>query len=463
MSIRSAALFVFCASVLLVFTATASAAPPPNDLRDAAVNLSVPQSVTGTTVEAAVEQGEPADECDYASKASVWYRVTGVSGYVALALEAQGDLDATISVFSVVRSEAESLDCGKTDSNGLGVVNFRARSGSVYLIRVAERRDSVSGTFKLRTIRAENGDSESRRLPASGRADTVNFASNPNDNWKVTLHSGVTYRLNLAATSGRTCVNALVYSDENSLRLTCHRGYALFTPRAGEGGNYKIEVSTDSRTLSNQRYHLQVARAGVDDTGPGLFWGGTSRSGSLDGGRIDVADLYYWKLTKRSVVELSAGNRFDITLLSPHGKRLARGYSGESIERRLSPGQYFVMVSAGSEESGHYKLHRVERVITSTSVTFNGSRDSVSAPGGVTVTGRVSPASSGKIELTIDRFDPVFGWQFFRQVSGNASGGSFSTSFTTTGPGRWRAKAEFKGSKHASRSRSGYARLRVAS
>ena len=461
MSIRSAVLLVACASFLFAFSATASAAPPPNDLRDGAVSLSVPQSVNGTTVEATVEEGEPAGMCDPGSKASVWYRISGVRGYVALALEANGDLDASIAVFKVVRSEADGLDCGRTGSSGLGVVSFSASSRAVYLVRVTERQNSVSGTFKLRTIRAIDDDPVPRKLPAKGRSDTVNFASNPVDSWRVKLRSGVTYRFNLATGSESYCVRVTLSGEDVSKDLNCHRGYTLFTPGAGEGGSYELRVTTESRTLANQRYHLQMARAGRDDTGPGLFWGGTSRGGSLSGGRIDVADLYYWKLTRRSVVDLSAGGRFDVTLLSPRGRRLATGYGREGIERRLSPGQYFVMVSASDEESGRYKLRRVEKVITSTSVTFNGSRDAVSSPGGATVTGRVSPAASGKIEITIERHDPVFGWQFFRKVSGGAGGGSFSSSFATSGPGRWRAKAEFKGGKHASRSSSGYARLKV--
>lgn len=462
MSNRSAVLLIVCASFLFAFTATSSAAPPPNDLRDGAVSLSVPQSVSGTTVEATLETGEPAGTCDYGSKASVWYRITGARGYLALALEAQGDLDASIAVFKVVRSEAEELDCGRTGSSGLGVVNFRATSSAVYLVRVAERQNSVSGTFDLRTIRAEDDDPAPRRLPANGRSDTVNFASNPVDLWRVKLRSGVTYRFNLATGSSSYCVNAILAGEGTTKRLTCHDGYTLFTPGAGEGGSYDLTVTTGTRVLANQRYHLQVARAGSDDTGPGLFWGGTSRGGSLSGGHIDVADLYYWRLTRRSVVDLSVGGKFDVTLLSARGRQLAAGYGGEGIERRLSPGQYFVMVSASDEESGRYKLRRIEKVITSTSVTFNGSRDAVSSPGGVTVTGRVNPASSGTIEISIDRYDPVFGWQFFRKVSGGG-GGSYSTSFSTSGPGRWRAKAVFKGSKHASRSSSGYARLKVVS
>jgi hypothetical protein len=100
-------------------------------------------------------------------------------------------------------------------------------------------------------------------------------------------------------------------------------------------------------------------------------------------------------------------------------------------------------------------------VITSTSVSFNGSKNSVAGAGAaVSLTARVSPAASGRIEITLERLDPLFGWQFERQVEGNA-GGSLSATFVPPGVGRWRVKAEFKGSSNAVSSHSGYAKLSV--
>lgn len=452
--------------VLSLFAATpALAAPPVNDNRESAVTLSLPQSVTGSTVEATLEDGEPSDyQCDGSSKGSVWYRLSGVSGRIALTLQADGDLDATVTVFTRVRSQTESLDCGNTDGNGLGIAAFTASAGKEYIIRVSERHSSVSGTFTLKTLRAQNdAEAPGRHLPAKGHADTINFATNPSDAWSTKMRSGVTYRVNLATNDEGYCVRARIERGGDTVkRLNCHSGYTLITPRAGEGGRYTIFVETSSRRLSNQRYRLQVARAGSDDTGPGRFWPGNTKGGHLSGGGIDVSDLYNWDLDRRAIVELSVSGGFDLLLLSPKGRVLARGGNGESIERRMSAGQYFVVVRTTNEDSGSYKLRRVVRTITSTSVAFNGARDAVASSGqGIRVTGTVSPASSGRIELTIERFDPVFGWQFFRNTTGNASGGSYSTSFTAPGVGRWRAKAAFKGSRTANRSKSGYARLKV--
>ena len=52
---------------------------------------------------------------------------------------------------------------------------------------------------------------------------------------------------------------------------------------------------------SPQRYHLRVARAGRDDTAPGVFIGNHARvRGSLRAGGLDVVDLYRFDVVRRS-------------------------------------------------------------------------------------------------------------------------------------------------------------------
>ena len=64
--------------------------------------------------------------------------------------------------------------------------------------------------------------------------------------------------------------------------------------------------------------------------------------------------------------------------------------------------------------------------------------------------------------FTIERFDPLAGWLFFRQVHAGASGGIAAISFTPPAEGRWRAKAAFEGTRIAGPSQSGFATLLTA-
>jgi hypothetical protein len=74
----------------------------------------------------------------------------------------------------------------------------------------------------------------------------------------------------------------------------------------------------------------------------------------------------------------------------------------------------------------------------------------------------VSPGASGPVEITLQRFDPLAGWQFFRLVKTTASGGSAGVSFTPPAEGRWRATAAFLGTRAAAPSQAGFAGVLVA-
>jgi hypothetical protein len=66
------------------------------------------------------------------------------------------------------------------------------------------------------------------------------------------------------------------------------------------------------------------------------------------------------------------------------------------------------------------------------------------------------------VQITLQRFDPLAGWQFFRLVSATASGGSAAISFTPPAEGRWRATAAFLGTRAAAPSEAGFAGVLVA-
>jgi hypothetical protein len=101
------------------------------------------------------------------------------------------------------------------------------------------------------------------------------------------------------------------------------------------------------------------------------------------------------------------------------------------------------------------------RDVTSTTVLVSGSRSAEVTPGAaVSISCLVSPAvSGGRVELQIDRFDTLTGWQFTRVI--RVSVGA-AVSWRPPAPGRWRIRARFLGTSAASPSRSGYAYLNVA-
>ena len=76
----------------------------------------------------------------------------------------------------------------------------------------------------------------------------------------------------------------------------------------------------------------------------------------------------------------------------------------------------------------------------------------------VTLRPVVTPAESGTIEVQIDRFDPLGGWQFTK-LAPIAAGSSLT--WAPPSAGTWRIRASYLGSTTASASRSGYVILKA--
>jgi hypothetical protein len=187
--------------------------------------------------------------------------------------------------------------------------------------------------------------------------------------------------------------------------------------------------------------------------------------GSLAGTHVDTTDLYRFSVARRSALDLTL--RFDGTgragmlLLDDRGERRGRGEF--EISRRLSPGRYFLAVRTRNGGAGRYVLRRELRTITRTTTTVDGKRRAQSTPGQtVRIAAAVAPGAAGPVTFTIQHFDPIAGWLFFRQVAARAAGGNATIAFTPPAEGRWRARAAFEGTKIAAPSDSSYATLLVA-
>jgi hypothetical protein len=454
-------------ALLLLLPAVAHAAAPANDARTAALAVTLPASESGTTVDSTLDADEPSG-CQ-PLKGSVWYSLSAAdTTRIVVRLQAAGDLDATVDVYRRSRSQITSVTCDTGDDDGQAEVTFKPEKGASYLIRVGQRANSVAGTFKLDVFAPQPAPSApGPALPSRGASNSLDRVQDTADAWSTVMRAGTSYRINLSQPEDG-CVSVGIYppgthgdfDDADPVKTLHCGGYTLFTPAAGKGGRYAFEVNAQSSARGAQAYHLQVARAAADDTAPGLPLANYQKArGSLRGGGIDVVDLYRFSLAKRSDLKVTVGGtEFGLELLNDAGHRLASD-DGE-LERRLSPGRYFVAVRAEGRDSGSYTLTRAARTITRTSVSLQPSKAS---PGqSVRVAVKISPGGAGPVRITLQRFDPLAGWQFFRQVTVQASGGSAGYSFTPPAVGRWRATAAFLGTRADAPSSAGYSGVIVA-
>lgn len=456
----------------------AAPAPPNDDRRDAQALDPLPATVTGTLVGATKEAPavEPPAGCAEGG-ISVWYSFRASrDGRVVVDLQNNGDLDAVVDAFLRERSQSRQLGCDATDATGRGGVDFSVRRGQTYLIRVARLTNSVVGSFRLSVALPQPAARPpGRALPSRGLDGRVDRLMNPDDAYSVRLREGRTYRMRLSGRGDACSVSGLVYGpgtesfSEGADRFLRCDGYLTVTPGPGEGGRYSIRVSANRRLRAQQRFHLQVARAGRDDVAPGRFLRNYARvRGSLQGGRIDVVDLYRFDVTRRSDLQLRlvTSGAFDVQLLNDTGRRIrcACGASGGTqLRQRLRSGRYFALVRARGSSSARYTFSRVSRTITRTSIRIAGRGRARSLPRRTVRIGvAVSPRARGPVTVTIQKFDPVEGWQFHRRRRAQARGGRATLAFRPPTVGRWRARASFEGTRTASPSASGYARLLVA-
>jgi hypothetical protein len=447
----------------LLVPAAAQAAPPPNDDRANAQNLgSLPVSLRGTTVDAGLEENEPFS-CLGQTGGSVWYELPQTAQRnLVVELDADGDMDAVVDVFRRERSQVTGVTCAQTNKRGRATLDFRQSKNTSYLIRVAPLFNSVADTFSLRVVQPDLPERPpGRRLPAAGASGSVDAIANPDDAYGVSMRAGQSYRVHLV--SKERCVQAALYppgtrsfeDDSPVKRLGCN-GYFLFTPAAGEGGRYGLQVTAPRGKRGALPYHVQVAVAGPDDTAPGLDLPNDTRvRGSLRGSGADVVDLYRFEVRRPSTLDLrlrtASSHAFNLQLLTGRGHRIACAcgdFGSQTIQLKVKPGRFYAAVRSRSGANGSYRLSRLTRTITKTRVTIDGKRDAQVTPGStVTIAVGVSPEGAGPVTVDVERFDPLAGWLFFTRYHRTASGGLATIAFTPPTEGRWRVRATFDGNR----------------
>ncbi|HXQ00281.1 MAG TPA: hypothetical protein VN845_09495, partial [Solirubrobacteraceae bacterium] len=287
--------------------------------------------------------------------------------------------------------------------------------------------------------------------------------------------AGVSYLINLANTTKGACVGGALFApdtgsfeDGSSLVHMGCGGYRLFTPGPGQGGLYSFDVTPRTSYRGVQRFHLQVAPAGPAETAPGLSLGNYAHAhGRLDGRGVSVLRLYRLDVTSHSNLTLRLlapeSADFNLQLRNQNGNVIecqCGGSGSQTLQRRLQPGRYYAVVSVRDATAGNYTLVRESRTITSTSLSFSSTKVVPGQEAAIDV--KVTPSASGPVTVEIERFDPVFGWQFYRQVSALVSEGAASIPFVAPAVGQWRAKATYAGSLVSSPSAVGFSYLLVS-
>jgi hypothetical protein len=453
-------------------------APPANDEIAAAQPIqSLPATVNGTTVGASVVPGEATSSCGAATINSVWYvlHTSSTSAQrIGIELAAAGKLDATVDVYRAVRSELTPVTCEQTEEEGKSSLTFRGRRNSVYEIRVAALSNSQLAGFALSVFLPTPAvKPPGAPLPAGGASGRVDRIQDVNAAYSLSLHAGVSYMFSLAnRTKHGACPSAALFAPGTTsfeggstlLRIACS-GYQLFTPGPGQGGRYSIEITPRTRHTGIQRFHLEVAPAGADETAPGIALGNYEVARAhLNGEGVQVLRLYRLDVTSHSNLTLRLhapqSAEFNLRLLSQEGGLIAcqcGGSGSQKLQQKLTVGRYYVAVSVRNGSAGDFSLERESRTITHTKASFG--RISARAGRETPIHVRVSPGASGPLKVNIERFDPLFGWQFYRQVRTQVNAGVASIPFTAPTVGRWRADAVYAGSRVSSPSAVGFTYL----
>ncbi len=465
------------AAIMLVglFPSFAAGAAPPNDSRDSATQLTtLPERIQGTTVGATVDPTDPGSNCA-TEGGSVWYLLAvGATAprQVAIQVDAQGELDASVDVFVKDRSQTQPVTCQRTDKHGEAVFAFTPQRHTVYLIRVAQLVNSAGGNFTLNAfVPPPPAAPPGTPVLQGGTSGSLERVVAVSQAYSAPLTAGVSYAVNLVSRI-KGCMGLSIFSpgtqsfDATPASPFRCEGYRLFTPRAS--GRYSFLVQADAGVTGRQPYHLQIARATDAQTTPGVPLPNYAKAaGHLSGNHVGVVRLYRFDVTARSDLELDlhtgANRPFDLQLRSEAGRILdcACGDEGsQTLTAITRPGRYYVAVKARDFSSGGFTLLRRSRAITRTALRIDGRRYTVRPPGdAVTVTLAVSAHADGPATVEIDRFDPVSGWQYNRTVTVHVSGGEGSFTFTPPSTGQWLMHASFLGSHGFSPSESRGARV----
>ena len=222
--------------------------------------------------------------------------------------------------------------------------------------------------------------------------------------------------------------------------------------------------------VGTQRYHLQVARAGPDDIGPGVpLANQQTLRGTLNASRINVVNFFHFDVALSSDVTLRLRSRGSSTWScswrpAAASMRVLRIRTGVPWTRSSTrPVLCRRAVSDGQRGPvPHLAPHSRDHEHADTRRRKQRGHD----PSGPD-SERRRPCDTrcrGHVSIYIERFLPLDGWVFSRRVNLlTGSDGVSRLSFRPPTIGRWRFRSFFRGTETASPSSSGYLVVTVRS
>jgi ribosomal protein S27E len=370
----------------------------------------------------------------------------------------------------VTRSQLSPVTCDLTDKKGQATLAIPTGGKATFLIRVSQLVGSASDTFSFSLQYAQPpAQPPGPRLPSGGASGTLDRVLNPSVAYSMEMLEGVTYRFHLE--SGTACTPLLIYppgthsfSSRSPVKSLGCGGYTLFTPRGGQSGLYTLLAKAGFQR-GPIKFRLTGGRATEDDTTPGRLISNYARvHGALSGGGLDIVDLYRFNVRHTSALQVTIASKgpVELDLLRDTG-HVVQVAEGGGIQLRIPRGRYYLAVRATGPRTGSYTLTRLSRTVTRTGISANKGRSTTVKPGQTVMLGvAVTPGASGPVQVVIERFDPLEGWQFSRRyMVRTASDGKATIAWLPPTQGRYRVVAAFRGTHGFSPSASGFAKVRV--
>ena len=391
---------------------------PGNDELVGATSIpKLPGAVTGTTVGATHDEGDPS--CTGAG-ATVWYSLpTGGRRHVRLVLHASGDLDAILCAVERVRSQLRPVGGGAaTDDHGNAALEFDAAAGSKYYVVVAQAAKSGPGEFALSASSPPRPANDERRtavaigrLPTTIRATTVGATSNAGDPgcagtgtlWYRLQPAAETNAVVTVTAAGRRKQATCIFEQTDrklkpvQIRHGVGKAAASMAFTAAAGKSYMIVVG-NAPTTAPGSFALSLLAAEPSPRPPGTAVSSTGARGRLDP-LLNTADAWAVPLTHGVTYRISLATTRDrcvaLAIYAPDTTTFA---DTEPIERWACGGPTAHFFTPGPDGGGTYPMV-VENLTLPAAyqLTVGRAESDDTAPGvalrnGATVSGSVSPA-----------------------------------------------------------------------
>ena len=350
-----------------------------------------------------------------------------------------------------------------SDDHGDAATSFTAANGTGYLIRVSERLGSGSNTFSLNvSAPIAPAHPPGKALRRRGVTRTLDRFRNPDDAWAVHLQVGVSYRIHLSGRDGHCDTPAPpLRAGHDELRR--RDGRDPDAVRAGTGCSRPAPVRV---ALHSGVIRPATCAAPSPTTSRWPQRGPTTRrpascctTATASGGRcagptgLMARPVSIRDHPPQRRLPAPVGGRLRPRAADDHGRIISR--RDRTIRTQTRPGRYYVAVRANFNQSGRYALSLTTRLITHTHTSLTGGLGWAAREPRRPRPARRGCSRSRSSASTRSRAGCSRGAV---HVHGS---GSVSATYDPPGPGLYRARSTFLGSRDAAASHSGYTTLEI--